>query len=492
MKRNIIGLLAVFAFLPFSRSFAQELTDAFVSDTLTVWHMYRTSDGFLAKASTVNLPYQNHYILKFDENGNVSGSVCWFAEGETTEGFNWESEMSATVDGKTGFVYLTRQNGTASLYSVSVTDDLEIESRKFKWTGLDVRPYDGWYEPMAVFCKDGSVIFSYSVDILFFPNESQGIRILKFSDNGDLMAEKLFESLPFQDAYPMFSSPDSLGCCLIARSEVRYDESGIVLDGNLNQVYYKDCINNLSYPKLFCGYMYASLNPFNNRTYGISNFSYPAFGQNPAIENDLFMTVFDEEFNQLAFCWGPATPSSDERALRKAIDYGGDGSVYMCGWMGFNASWGLYVAHFDEDLNRYGEIYYQDNERGLAPHSVCAYPDGCWICCDGYNRRTNEQENCIYRIKNETFVSVDEAHTAGFAVAIAYPNPGGNEMHIRTAVENAAVEVYDMNGRLVAQQPVTETETVLDATDWAAGTYVWKVVSTQTTREIESGKWVKK
>ena len=72
-------------------------------------------------------------------------------------------------------------------------------------------------------------------------------------------------------------------------------------------------------------------------------------------------------------------------------------------------------------------------------------------------------------------------------------------MHIRTAVENAAVEVYDMNGRLVAQQPVTETETVLDAIDWAAGTYVWKVVcrdvacnvSNPTVHEIESGKWVK-
>ena len=75
-------------------------------------------------------------------------------------------------------------------------------------------------------------------------------------------------------------------------------------------------------------------------------------------------------------------------------------------------------------------------------------------------------------------------------------------MHIRTAVENATVEVYDMNGRLVAQQPVTETETVLDATDWAAGTYVWKVVSgVSTLRQssatagsttlVETGKWVK-
>lgn len=468
---------------------AQELTEIFVSDTMAVWHMREVSGNILVKASVSNPPYENHYILKLDEDGNALGSVCWFAEGAMTEDFDWESEMFATADGKTGFVYLTWQNGTASLYYVSVTDDLEIETRKFNWTGLDVRPYDEWYEPMAVFCKDGSVIFSYSVVNLFSMDESQGIRILKFSEEGDLMAETLFESVPFQDAYPMFSSPDSLGCCVITRSKVRYDEDCVVLDGNLNQVYYKDCINNLSYPKLLCGYMYASLNPYNNRTYGISNFSYPAFGQNPAIENDLFMTVFDEEFNQLAFCWGPATPSSDERALRKAIDYGEDGSVYMCGWMGHNASWNLYAAHFDEDLNRYGEVYYQDNERRLAPHSVCAYPDGCLICCYGQNRSTGERENCIYRITNKTFVGIEEAHDNGLKVAIAYPNPGNGRLNIRTALKDATVEVFDMQGRKVAQQAVNDIVTSIDTEALPSGVYLWKVFSEG--KEADYGKWVK-
>ena len=101
----------------------------------------------------------------------------------------------------------------------------------------------------------------------------------------------------------------------------------------------------------------------------------------------------------------------------------------------------------------------------------------------------NLNRTTVAKFPAEAFLSVEEAHANGLKVAIAYPNPGGSEMHIHTAVENAAVEVYDMNGRLVAQQPVTETETVLDATDWAAGTYVWKVVSDKA--EIETGKWVK-
>ena len=123
--------------------------------------------------------------------------------------------------------------------------------------------------------------------------------------------------------------------------------------------------------------------------------------------------------------------------------------------------------------------------------SSCLTDGSCVISTNGSIRNSSEYviSNAIFHIPAEAFLSVDEAHANGLSLAIAYPNPGGNEMHIRTTVENATVEVYDMNGRLVAQQPVTETETVLDATDWAAGTYVWKVISAG--KDVESGKWVK-
>ena len=127
--------------------------------------------------------------------------------------------------------------------------------------------------------------------------------------------------------------------------------------------------------------------------------------------------------------------------------------------------------------------------------SIAATRDGGLILVtSNYGLYAQKQYCSITKFPDEAFLSIDEAHANGLSLAIAYPNPGGSEMHIRTAVENAAVEVYDMNGRLVAQQPVTETETVLDATDWAAGTYVWKVVSgvsTSSTTLIESGKWIK-
>jgi len=97
---------------------------------------------------------------------------------------------------------------------------------------------------------------------------------------------------------------------------------------------------------------------------------------------------------------------------------------------------------------------------------------------------------------------VDEAHEAGFAVATAYPNPGKDVLNIRTALQNASVEVYDMNGRLIHRQAITENVTAIDVTSWAEGVYVWKAYasdggpSTGSGTAVpatlaETGKWIK-
>ena len=70
-----------------------------------------------------------------------------------------------------------------------------------------------------------------------------------------------------------------------------------------------------------------------------------------------------------------------------------------------------------------------------------------------------------------------------------YPNPGRNTLNIRTALQNAHIEVYDINGRLIHSQVLTENVTPIDATDWPLGVYVWKVISNG--KEAESGKWIK-
>jgi hypothetical protein len=76
-----------------------------------------------------------------------------------------------------------------------------------------------------------------------------------------------------------------------------------------------------------------------------------------------------------------------------------------------------------------------------------------------------------------------------------YPNPGGNTLNIRTALQNARVEVYDTKGRLIHSQAITENVTAIDAGGWTEGVYVWKVyttsISTNSLTLVETGKWMK-
>ena len=89
-------------------------------------------------------------------------------------------------------------------------------------------------------------------------------------------------------------------------------------------------------------------------------------------------------------------------------------------------------------------------------------------------------------------VSLDEAEEIAITV---YPNPSGNTLNIRTALQNSCVEVYDLTGKLVCNQEITENIASINAESWPSGVYVWKVyttgVSTGSTTLAETGKWVK-
>ena len=76
-------------------------------------------------------------------------------------------------------------------------------------------------------------------------------------------------------------------------------------------------------------------------------------------------------------------------------------------------------------------------------------------------------------------------------VAVAYPNPGGDVMNIRTSLRNCTLQVYDMQGRMVHQQEITDDVTSVDASNWQRGTYIWELKMENGELKVEEGKWVK-
>ena len=133
------------------------------------------------------------------------------------------------------------------------------------------------------------------------------------------------------------------------------------------------------------------------------------------------------------------------------------------------------------------------SDYGLLWSGYWRIPDG-WHCLLCFHQNGElVWENPEYNTCTYPYDAVEENEVYEISV---YPNPG-NTLNIRTALQNARMEVYDTNGRLIHSQTLTENMTAIDAADWAEGVYVWKVYtsnggpSTGSGTLAETGKWIK-
>ena len=129
----------------------------------------------------------------------------------------------------------------------------------------------------------------------------------------------------------------------------------------------------------------------------------------------------------------------------------GIGSDYGLLWSGY---YGVYDGwHCLLCFHQYGELVWQNPE-----YNTCTYP----------------------------YDAIEENKDSEISI---YPNPGNNMLNISTTLKNACVEVYDINGRLVHNQEITESITTINTKNWSDGIYLWEVIVNG--KEVESGKWIK-
>jgi hypothetical protein len=160
------------------------------------------------------------------------------------------------------------------------------------------------------------------------------------------------------------------------------------------------------------------------------------------------------------------------------------------GWYYNRDSW-LVMERLTPEFDTISTLFYglQDGICNTT-NSITATRDGGLILVTGITALDGSNYGCsILKFPAEAFEGIDEAHDNGLKVAIAYPNPGKDVLNIRTGLKDAWVEVYDMSGRMICGQEITENVTSINAEGWLSGIYVWKVIANG--KEAESGKWIK-
>jgi len=190
--------------------------------------------------------------------------------------------------------------------------------------------------------------------------------------------------------------------------------------------------------------------------------------------------------------------SKDHQPLNNGIVLKEDNTlIYVQNWNlgdGINYDSWVVIEHLDDNFETISELYYTSGEDGnfIEVNSIVSTKEEDLLLV-GYANSLNGDKswNFVTKFPASAFVSIEEAHAHNLKVAVAYPNPGGDVMNIRTSLRNCTLQVYDMQGRMVHQQEITDDVTNVDASGWSSGTYVWKLTINNEQLTIEEGKWVK-
>ena len=211
--------------------------------------------------------------------------------------------------------------------------------------------------------------------------------------------------------------------------------------------------------------------------------------------SDTLFNIYVDDFDGLFLsdCYDDYTETVAEI---KGLDILND-NLFLCyGILDYEPGGGMVgnsafcVTKLTTGLDVIWQQVYDFNNR-IMPRYVMATQDGGCLVTGEIGTGLNGEEGMMMfavKIDSEGYLDVAEAENP-VQYGECYPNPGTNVLNIRTALQNAWVEVYDVNGRLMHRQDITENVTGIDAGDWAEGVYVWKVISNG--KLAETGKWIK-
>ena len=454
--------------------------------------------------------YWDEYLFLFDNNGEVIDSMyihTLTAHYDYNGGYegSWVSAKSSDMmrypDGRLSMFLLNFTDSSAQMQRIDIGDDLSLSYTDFDWETSDIYQTAETLEQWVV-CTDGGVILAYLVDSMIYSQSGQdycGIRVLKFDAEGQKVGEYVFNDVPYFHVFSAFyllPSPDLEGCRLVMRNlaPVPFAYDCYTMDGTLNVVSVNEHIDKLPTQNLCCDAACVKMNPLNGKTYSINRGTSFNLNTGEVVHyQDVLMSMFDaENYNQVAYAWGITSPTPCTIGFANSIDFDGDDGVYMVSGMDKNQAFSesLCIIRLDEDLNKLTEIYYKEDNVELRYFGgICVSSQGDVLIRCQVVKPNMPIFDAIYKVPKEAFDGIEEAHDAGFVMAVAYPNPGKDVLNIRTGLRDAWVEVYDLNGRLMHKQDITESVTGIEVGDWAEGIYVWKVMAEG--KEAECGKWVK-
>jgi len=186
---------------------------------------------------------------------------------------------------------------------------------------------------------------------------------------------------------------------------------------------------------------------------------------------------------------------NNETAMIESIDYIDTTNIFVGGnVLDVGESDYFFLSCFDQDLNiKWEKFYSVDNDTSaLSLRYVMATSDGGVILISNIYWYPYMYANILKLNANGSLTSVPENSTYKLRDMFLYPNPGNENLNIRTAVQSLGgiFNLYDISGKEVLNTKIIDKHTTIDTGHLPAGTYLYEYIIEGKT--IETGKWMKK
>ena len=385
-------------------------------------------------------------------------------------------------------------------------DDLSVGEHKVVWRkefddGLARRDVMQKFEPLID--ENGCRTFhiEYSTSIM---NRDCVVHLLKLDDKYNIIAECEYERIDdlnndITGSCPLMYNADSTLYYYISYTpDNPYYHFMNVFDMNLNLT---EQIRLDSDPPVYLQstHGYWCQNPYDGKIYSFGQVTVP----NMMHQDIAAFKINNDKVDFLRLSYSPDEILSVV-ILDKNLCFLPDGKILGCAVYDVDFynqyrpdAYFAYIPVFDINMNKQSEWYYSIGyEYNQFMYQIDRTKDN-GIILMGYVRfKIDEEilyEPYIVKFPASAFDTdnIEEAHAHGLHLAMAYPNPGGDVLNIRTGLRDATLSVYDMQGRLVHQQEITDDVTSVDASEWKSGTYVWELKIENGKWKIEEGKWIK-
>jgi hypothetical protein len=118
-----------------------------------------------------------------------------------------------------------------------------------------------------------------------------------------------------------------------------------------------------------------------------------------------------------------------------------------------------------------GDTYYET-------HYIKATRDGgSFICAGKWVPETQVYDLIFLKLNNEGLLLGDHSPSFDMKKAILYPNPVSYQLFIQTALRNASLIIYQIDGRQVLENRLDQIVETIDVQDLLTGLYIYKIIT---------------